>query len=85
MSGWQSWLVSTVLGLAGAVVGSLLVTALQTIVSRNADPRQAAVLSVTKIQAGNAYNVIPAEAILEGETRSFVEGEVDRLLERFEQ
>ncbi len=45
--------------------------ALQSIVSRNADPQHAAVLSVTKIHSGSAYNVIPQEATLGGTTRFF--------------
>jgi amidohydrolase len=53
------------------VVGSALVQALQSIVSRNADPLQAAVVSVTQFHAGSAYNVIPEEAVLAGTVRTF--------------
>ncbi len=54
------------------VVAALtLAGALQTIVSRNADPREAAVLSITKVHAGSAYNVIPEEAELAGTIRTF--------------
>src|SRR5438045_5879229 len=45
--------------------------ALQTIVSGNVDPLQAAVLSITQIHAGSAYNVIPGEAKLCGTVRAF--------------
>jgi hippurate hydrolase len=45
--------------------------ALQSIVSRNVDPLQSAVLSITKIHAGSAYNVIPNEAVLSGTVRAF--------------
>jgi amidohydrolase len=45
--------------------------ALQTIVSRNVDPLQSAVLSITQIHAGSAYNVIPGEARLCGTVRAF--------------
>jgi len=45
--------------------------ALQTIVSRNVDPLQSAVLSITQIHAGSAYNVIPGEAKLCGTVRAF--------------
>lgn len=48
-----------------------LITALQTIVSRNISPLQSAVLSVTKINGGNTWNVIPADASLEGTIRTF--------------
>ncbi|MBN9451285.1 MAG: amidohydrolase [Bosea sp.] len=53
------------------VVAMSLANALQTIVSRNADPREAAVLSITQIHAGSAYNVIPEEAMLAGTIRTF--------------
>jgi amidohydrolase len=53
------------------VVALSLGAALQTIVSRNADPREAAVLSITQIHAGSAYNVIPNEAALAGTIRTF--------------
>ena len=41
-----------------------ITTALQAIVSRNISPRDTAVLSVTSIQAGDAYNVIPQTAVI---------------------
>lgn len=48
-----------------------LAQALQTIVSRNTRPADAAVLSITQIHAGDAYNIIPNEAILRGTVRTF--------------
>lgn len=45
--------------------------ALQTVVSRNVDPQQAAVVSIGKLQAGVALNVIPASAELGISVRSF--------------
>ncbi len=48
-----------------------LVQALQTIVSRNVPPTEPAVLSVTKIFAGSAYNVIPETASVGGTIRAF--------------
>lgn len=45
--------------------------ALQSIVSRNADPLQAAVFSITQFHAGSANNVIPGEAKLGGTIRGF--------------
>jgi amidohydrolase len=53
------------------VVAMTLGQALQTIVSRNVDPLQSAVLSITQIHAGSAYNVIPGEAKLCGTVRAF--------------
>ncbi len=51
------------------VVGAGLVNALQTIVSRNVDPLEAAVVSVTRFHAGTAYNVIPETAEIAGTVR----------------
>jgi hippurate hydrolase len=53
------------------VIAMTLGQALQTIVSRNVDPLQSAVLSITQIHAGSAYNVIPGEAKLCGTVRAF--------------
>jgi hippurate hydrolase len=59
------------LGRDPVIVAITLAGALQTIVSRNADPRESTVLSITQIHAGSAYNVIPNEAALAGTIRSF--------------
>jgi amidohydrolase len=48
-----------------------LVTALQTIVSRNVDPLETAVVSVGSIHGGNAFNVIPSQVELTGTIRSY--------------
>ncbi len=48
-----------------------IVTALQTIVSRNHDPRKDLVLSVTQIHTGSADNVIPETAVIRGTLRNF--------------
>jgi len=53
------------------VIAAALVGELQTIVSRNVPPTKPAVLSVTKIHAGTAYNVVPDSAILSGTIRYF--------------
>ncbi len=54
------------------VAGSALVQSLQQIVSRNVNPIQPAVLSVTNFQSGvGAFNVIPDEAKMSGTIRSF--------------
>ncbi len=45
-------------------------TALQSVVSRNVPPSDMAVLSVTKIEAGDAYNVIPHSAKMSGTVRT---------------
>lgn len=53
------------------IAATALVQALQSVVSRNADPQHPTVLSVTQIHAGSAYNVIPEEASLAGTMRFF--------------
>jgi hippurate hydrolase len=72
---------------ADPIVGAAaLVTALQTIVSRRADPSNPAVVSVGSIHAGTASNVIPERATLTGtlrattpRTRALLRSEVQRL------
>jgi amidohydrolase len=58
-------------GVDPVIVASHITTALQTIVSRNVKPTDTAVLSVTQIHAGDAYNVIPQQAIMRGTVRAF--------------
>ena len=52
------------------VIASQIVQALQTIASRTVDPLDSIVVSVTKFQAGDAYNVIPQSALLAGTIRT---------------
>jgi amidohydrolase len=53
------------------VIGSQMVLALQTIASRNADPIEKLVVSVTSFEtSSNAYNVIPPRVILRGTVRT---------------
>jgi amidohydrolase len=68
------------------VLAAAQVTAgLQSVVARNVSPLQSAVVSVTTLKAGEAFNVIPGEAVLQGTIRTF-EPEVRRnVLERFNQ
>ena len=53
------------------VIAMSLGQSLQTIISRNVNPHEPAVLSITQIHAGSAYNVIPGEAHLCGTVRAF--------------
>jgi amidohydrolase len=48
-----------------------ITTALQAIVARNLSPTDAAVVSVTVLQSGEAYNVIPQSAVIRGTARTF--------------
>lgn len=62
-----------------------IVTALQTIISRNVPPLKTAVVSVTYFRAGEAYNVIPQTAEIRGTIRTF-EPEIRKIvIKRFEE
>jgi amidohydrolase len=52
------------------VTASQIVLALQTIAARNTDPIDSVVVSVTKIHAGDAYNVIPESVEIAGTIRT---------------
>ena len=67
------------------VIAAEMVSALQTIVSRNTSPMDNAVLSITQIHAGDAYNVIPSEAVIRGTVRTYVPEVLDRIEERIRQ
>lgn len=62
-----------------------VVTALQGIVSRNVPPLEAAVVSVTTIRGGEAFNVIPSTVEMLGTIRTFLPEVRQRVLERFPQ
>lgn len=62
-----------------------IVTALQTIVSRNVSPFQSAVVSVTMLKAGDAFNIIPQTAELNGTIRTFEKEVRNLVLARFTQ
>jgi amidohydrolase len=61
------------------VAAAQIVTALQTVISRELDPIQMGVLSVTQVHAGDADNVIPSSAVIRGTTRAFLP-EVDSMI-----
>jgi amidohydrolase len=62
------------------LVGAHMITAMQSVVSRNVDPLKSAVVSITMVQAGNTDNVIPQTVRLRGTARSLAE-DVRTLLE----
>jgi len=70
------------------VAACAAVTALRTIVARRVDPLEAAVVSVTELTTDGARNVLPGEARISGDVRSFspavseaVEAEMRRIAE----
>jgi len=67
-------------GIDPVVAGSALVQALQTLTSRNLNPLDSAVVTVTQFHGGDAWNVIPSEVVIRGTTRAFTP-EIQDLLE----
>ena len=67
------------LGVDPVVAAAQIVGGLQTIASRNVNPLDGAVVSVTQIHGGDTWNVIPDEVVLRGTTRSFDPGVRDAL------
>jgi amidohydrolase len=70
------------------IVGTAIVQALQTIVSRSVDPIDSAVVSVTKFHVGDAYNIIAETAqvagtvrTLQAETRDLIEARIRKIVE----
>jgi hippurate hydrolase len=73
------------LGVDPVLVAVQLVQALQTIITRVKKPIDAAVLSVTMIQAGEAINVIPDSALLRGTVRTFSDAVTDQIAQQMTQ
>ncbi|MCH9011526.1 MAG: amidohydrolase [Proteobacteria bacterium] len=76
------------LGNDPVVIAAQIVGALQTIVSRRADPIDSVVVSVTQFHAGDTWNVIPEQAVLRGtarcfkpEVRDLIEAEIQKIAE----
>lgn len=64
------------------IIATALVQSLQSIVSRNVEATQPAVLSVTQIHSGSAYNVVPDKAVISGTIRYFADEVRDRIHHR---
>ena len=58
-------------GIDPIVVSGAIVSALQSIVARNVDPMENAVVTIAEIRGGNAFNVIPPEVTMRGTARWF--------------
>jgi amidohydrolase len=61
------------------VAAAQVVTALQTVVARRLSPLEPAVVSVTSVHGGSAFNILPASVVLGGTCRSFDPDVRDRL------
>jgi amidohydrolase len=64
------------------LIAAHMITALHSIVSRDIDPMKSAVLSVTMLQAGEAFNIIPQMVKLTGTVRTLDESIRDYMEER---
>lgn len=67
------------------LVGAQIAVALNTIVSRNVDPMEQAVISLGVFKSGDVFNVIPDTALLDGTVRSFNPTMRTLLFKRIEQ
>jgi amidohydrolase len=61
------------------VIAAEMVGVLQTLISRHKNPIDVAVLSVTQIHAGDAYNVLPDQAVIRGTVRTFSTEVLDQI------
>ena len=61
-----------------------IISAVQTVVSRQTNPFDSAVVSVTRVQAGNTWNVTPETAFLEGTVRAMTEAVREHVRESLE-
>ena len=66
------------------VIAAHLIVALQTLVSRETDPLQSAVVTVGRVQGGDVRNVIPDQVLLQGTVRTFDAGLRQALPQRLE-
>jgi len=67
------------------VCAAQIVSAAQTIISRNVSPTETAVVSFTVINGGTAFNVIPQEVMMEGTIRTFEPSVREKVVKRFEE
>ncbi|MCP4139399.1 MAG: amidohydrolase [Chloroflexi bacterium] len=67
------------------VASAEIISALQSIVSRNIDPLKPAVLTVGSIQGGEAFNVIPPKVEMTGTIRTFETEVRETVLKRFDE
>ena len=66
------------------VAAGMVIVALQTLVSRQLSPFDHAVISLTKLHAGSAFNVIPGVATVGGTRRTMLPETRDEFLQQIE-
>jgi amidohydrolase len=64
------------------VISASIITALQTLMSRESSPFSPAVITIGTIQAGSAFNIIPETAQMQGTVRAFSQHDRERWLRR---
>ncbi len=64
------------------VVAAYIITALQTLISRETSPFSPAVITIGRVQAGTAFNIIPETAEMQGTMRSFSQEHRQKLIRR---
>jgi amidohydrolase len=67
------------------VMSAYIVTALQTLISRETSPFSPAVITIGKIQAGTAFNIIPETAEMHGTMRAFSKEHREKLIRRIDE
>lgn len=67
------------------VISAQIITALQTLISRETSPFSQAVITIGTINAGTAFNIIPETAVLEGTMRAFSNEHRAKLLRRIQE
>ena len=72
-------------GIDPVVMAAQVITALQTIVSREMKPTHPAVVTIGKVQGGTAYNVVPNEVEIEGTFRALDNDEREMIARRIEE
>lgn len=73
------------MGVDPVLIAGQLISALQSIVARTLNPLESGVISITKMQGGDAYNVVPDSATLSGTCRAFSKGTQDLLENKMRQ
>ena len=73
------------LGKDPILAAAQIITALQSVVSRNVDPLETAVVSITAINGGTAFNVIPPAVELKGTIRTYLPEIREMVLRRVEE
>lgn len=64
------------------VISAYIITALQTLISRETSPFSPAVITIGTIQAGTAFNIIPESVLMQGTMRAYTAEHREKLLRR---